>query len=263
LPNHHCNIIRNILLYLKIVLASCLAYGTMRHPQRIKERTLTMSDIIDELNSLTELKRRVFTAVKNGNAEIATLTTKNQYLTNSVNRFLIKADKKRKTVEQRYQKSLALIDADLARQISASQNQIEENKVNISRIQTNINDLSSNFFIPEVTLNTEKPVKEKVRKSSRIFKSKVTKQMLWDAILEYRNSLLTPAFRAMSCYRFIKNKYASLLDSSELIGESSSLLYARMFNVYSEMRRKNILHKATGQGVVAFKQQDTENVLTN
>jgi hypothetical protein len=53
------------------------------------------------------------------------------------------------------------------------------------------------------------------------------------------------------------------LDSSELIGESSSLLYARMFNVYSEMRRKNILHKATGQGVVAFKQQDTENVLTN
>jgi hypothetical protein len=222
-----------------------------------------MSDIIDELNSLTELKRRVFTAVKNGNAEIATLTTKNQYLTNSVNRFLIKADKKRKTVEQRYQKSLALIDADLARQISASQNQIEENKVNISRIQTNINDLSSNFFIPEVTLKTGKPVKEKARKRYKIHKSKVTKQMLWDAIIAYSKTLKNPAFRAMSCFRYIKTEYSSLLDASEYEGGSSSLLYARMFNVYSEMRRKNILHKAIGQGVVAFKQQDTENVLTN
>ena len=222
-----------------------------------------MSDIIDELNSLTELKRRVFTAVKNGNAEIATLTIRNQHLTNSVNRFQIKADKKRKTVEQRYQKSLALIDADLARQISASQNQIEENKVNISRIQTNINDLSSNFFIPEVTLKTGKPVKEKVRKQYKIHKSKVTKQMLWDAIIAYSNTLKNPAFRAMSCFRYIKTEYSSLLDASEYEGGSSSLLYARMFNVYSEMRRKNILHKATGQGVVAFKQQDTENVLTN
>jgi DNA-binding transcriptional regulator YhcF (GntR family) len=35
-----------------------------------------------------------------------------------------------------------------------------------------------------------------------------------------------------------------------------------MFNVYSEMRRKNILHKATGQGVVAFKDQKTVVVET-